>query len=464
MISSATRLPSYEELKRSVLNDVLLADPCLWVDATTHEFLWSKQREILNSVAQNRRTAVRTCHGCGKSYVAARAAVWWLDTHPVGSAFVLTTAPTAAQIKVILWKEIGQTIDSSGLQGRRNMTEFFMPTGSKEILVAMGRKPADLNPAAFQGIHYKYVLLIIDEAGGVARVPWDAASTLITNDFSKVLVIGNPDYPFTKFYEVCSPGSGWNVIKISAFDTPNFTGEPVPDILRDSLIGEVWVEEAARDWGEDSSLYTSKVLAEFPENATQGLVSRENIKLAMDCSIDPDADSSVLGVDIGAGGDQSVICYRRGGHCRIIHRDTNPDTMQTAGLIIRKAKENSVRNVVIDRQGVGAGVYDRLIEQEDSHNLTVVGVMNGEKPFGEHYNICENMRARNLWALRTMFRNNAIDIDPRDDILLDQLSRTEYKTNSRGKIQIRSKSEMGKSPDRLDALALTMTPILKATW
>jgi hypothetical protein len=36
-------------------------------------------------------------------------------------------------------------------------------------LVAYGRKPADYDPAAFQGIHARYVLVIIDEAGGVPK-------------------------------------------------------------------------------------------------------------------------------------------------------------------------------------------------------------------------------------------------------------------------------------------------------
>jgi phage terminase large subunit len=38
---------------------------------------WSKQREILESVRDHERTAVRSCHGAGKTAVASRVALWF---------------------------------------------------------------------------------------------------------------------------------------------------------------------------------------------------------------------------------------------------------------------------------------------------------------------------------------------------------------------------------------------------
>ena len=52
---------------------------------------------------------------------------------------------------------------------------------------------------------------------------------------------------------------------------------------------------------------------------------------------------------------------------------------------------------------------------------------------------------------------------PNDDILISELSSPIYKFNSAGKIKIESKEEMKKrglpSPDRADALALTMASV-----
>ena len=47
--------------------DPWLADPAGWVRDRLGEHLWSKQVEILESVRDNRRTAVHSCHGAGKS-------------------------------------------------------------------------------------------------------------------------------------------------------------------------------------------------------------------------------------------------------------------------------------------------------------------------------------------------------------------------------------------------------------
>lgn len=37
-----------------------------WVTERLGEHIWSKQREILDSIRDHRRTAVRSCHGVGK--------------------------------------------------------------------------------------------------------------------------------------------------------------------------------------------------------------------------------------------------------------------------------------------------------------------------------------------------------------------------------------------------------------
>jgi hypothetical protein len=99
----------FEFAARDVRADAGVAasrDPVGWVEGRLGEFLWRKQREIAASVRDNRRTAVKSCHNAGKSFLASRIAAWWLDTHPPGEAFVVSTAPTYKQVHAILWEEI----------------------------------------------------------------------------------------------------------------------------------------------------------------------------------------------------------------------------------------------------------------------------------------------------------------------------------------------------------------------
>jgi hypothetical protein len=116
-------------------------------------------------------------------------------------------------------------------------------------LVAYGRKPADYDPAAFQGIHARYVLVIIDEAGGVPKSIFDAVDALATNVDARVVAVGNPDDPASHFATICKPGSGWRVETISAFDTPAYTGEKVPEDLPPLLVSPEWVEERKSSLG-----------------------------------------------------------------------------------------------------------------------------------------------------------------------------------------------------------------------
>jgi hypothetical protein len=80
--------------------------------------MWSAHREIAESVVTHRRTTVQAGHGVGKSWLAARIAAFWLSVHPLGEAFVVTTAPTDEQVKAVLWRELGMVHENGGLPGK----------------------------------------------------------------------------------------------------------------------------------------------------------------------------------------------------------------------------------------------------------------------------------------------------------------------------------------------------------
>ena len=199
------------------------ADPVGWVHERLGETMWSAQRQIAESVRDNRRTTVHAAFDCGKSYTAARLALWWIDTHRPGEAFVVTTAPSYQQVRAILWREMNKAHAKGKLIGRMTQMEWWI--GGE--MVAFGRKPQDYVAEAFAGIHAANVLVVLDEAAGVPANLWDQADGLIANEASRILAIGNPLDPGSRFAEVCTPGSNWNTIGISAFDTPAFTGEEI---------------------------------------------------------------------------------------------------------------------------------------------------------------------------------------------------------------------------------------------
>jgi hypothetical protein len=51
---------------------------------------------------------VKSCHGIGKTFLASRLVLWFLDTHPMDQTVVVTTAPTSYQVRAVLWRYIRQ--------------------------------------------------------------------------------------------------------------------------------------------------------------------------------------------------------------------------------------------------------------------------------------------------------------------------------------------------------------------
>jgi hypothetical protein len=59
---------------------------------------------MAQSVVENRYSAFKASHDVSKSHTMSRLALWWIDVHPPGEAFVVTTAPTTPQVEAILWR------------------------------------------------------------------------------------------------------------------------------------------------------------------------------------------------------------------------------------------------------------------------------------------------------------------------------------------------------------------------
>lgn len=433
-------------------------NPVGFVQDKLGEYLWSKQREIMESVVHHRRTAVPSCHDSGKSFTAARVAAHFLSVWPPGDAFAVTTAPTFDQVRAILWREINRTHRKGRLPGRTNQTEWFIG----EELVAMGRKPDEYNPTAFQGIHAPRVLLVLDEACGVPRALWDAADTLIANEDSRALAIGNPDDPLSEFANVCKPGSGWNVITIDGYDTPNFTGEYVPEEVTKVLLSKTWVEEKKRKWGETSPMYKAKVRGEFSEERTDGLISVSALRAAVARKLEP-TEPNELGVDIARQGHNfSVIYHRRGPVARKHDKFQIPDLMKVVGRIVAAINETGAKTVKIDAAGMGWGPSDRLreLKHEGAFKADIIPINVGEAAATtQSTERFQNLRAELNWGMRERIQSGDIDLEDDEDTLA-QASAITYWNNSRGQICIISKEDMQKppismeSPDDWDALVL----------
>ena len=454
---------------------------------------YSKQAEMLEALVDHRRVSVVGANGSGKDWAAARAVLWWLETRPESKA--LTLGPTQRQVEEIVWQEMREAY-ASVAEGRLSGRMLKSAYRIDEQRFALGFSTD--NALNIQGFHSDQLLVVVTEAHAMPQAHMDAIKRLQPD---RLLLVGNALSRDGEFYESHHGKRGlYHGIKISAFDTPNFTGEGGG---RPGMVTPEYVEEYALDYGEDHPLYAASVLAEFPDSLDDSLVGREAVESAMerweasavvpaedDCHSERSAAESrnpsgadaageersprdvstavqaspsaplnmtngepvYIGVDVARYGfDKSAVCVRQGERVLSMRSFERMDTMRLAYEVRRTARKTGARAVFVDEGGVGGGVVDRLREL-------------GAPVYGVHFGGAAqrprrffNRRSEIFWELRMLLERRLIAI-PRDEELAGQLLGLRYDVSSSGQVRLEGKREMRKrgmpSPDKADALAL----------
>lgn len=445
-------------------------DPVAWARDRLGVHLWSKQAEIAASVVRNRRTAVRSSHGAGKTWLAAVLACWWADVHPPGQTMVISTAPSYDQVHGVLWENIRDLHRDSPLRGTVQQSDRWVDDDGR--LLGFGRRPPDHVDSAFQGYHRQYVLVIVDEAGGIPEWLWTATEALTTGVDCRVLAIGNPTDSASHFAKLRG-SQVWATDQISTFDTPNFTGEitrvpaEVAEQWRHVLPSHQWAEDALIQWGEHSSLYRVRILGEFADR-DDGLIPLSWVAQAQrrwqvwhDDGEHQPGGRRVIGVDPAwLGEDQTAIAVREADIIRSVRRWSKMDTTQTTALV--EAELEFPRSTsIVDVIGVGAGVVDQLRDRGRS-----VTAFNASKPTKRRDSTGQwrfrNQRAAAWYSCRELLDPalGATLALPPDDALEADLTTPSYGPATGGYYVIESKDDMRKrlsrSPDTADAVIMAL--------
>ncbi|MFH0911725.1 MAG: DEAD/DEAH box helicase family protein [Planctomycetota bacterium] len=443
--------PVLTNARSRALMDRFRADPLFFCERALGVRPWEKQREVLLALRDHERVAVRSGHGTGKSFIAASAALWFLYSHY--PAKVITTAPTWAQVRAILWNEIRAQHAAALLPLGGTVLEERLKLTASAFAVGLSTD----EPERFQGYHAEHLLVILDEAPGVRPEVWEASETLLTGRCSRTLAIGNPTRTSGRFYECFAPESGWKKIRISCLDSPNLDGA---SRRYPALVTRAWIDQKRADWGERSPFFQARVLGEFPEDGEGALLSRKALEAAARRPMPPcDRASLALGVDVARmGSDATVLLLRDRGGVRHIEAHHEWSTMRTAGRVAELVRRHGLDShaVFVDDTGLGAGVTDRLREAGLEVGAVVLG---GRARDEEHF---ANVRAECYWRLREALsppgEGPGLSL-PQDAALLRELGAVRYMLTAAGSIRLEEKAAIarraGGSPDRADALALT---------
>jgi phage terminase large subunit len=463
----------------------IVADPVRFAERVLGVELWSAEIEMLRSIEENRRTAIKACHGVGKSFALAIATLWWLVRWEDG--MVLTTAPTERTVKTLtIWKEIHTLAARSKIKFPEANAGSLWLRGRKEYPDNFALALTANRPENFQGGHSNHLLIIADEAPGIQSGIWDAIAGSLTGRDVRIVMAGNPTIPTGAFFDAFHhERSMWHCISMSVFDTPNIAplrleqllamdqagGGPLDEVVVPYLPSRRWVVEQYMQWwhGEEASspMWQSRVLGEFPAEASNSLFRLAWLERAGRAAKDDPARRLIAGVDVG-GGEAETVCYlcqSTAAEKRILSMAAwrKPDTLDdVARFLDPYLKTGRLQTVRVDAIGIGHNFGLYLRKKGFPVEMVNVGMPCENRPERHENNPSErfsNLKAQYYQNLADAFERGEV-AGLTDELTITQLIGVLYEIDSRGRLKIESKAEAAArgvpSPDRAEALMLAL--------
>lgn len=421
--------------------------PPTW-DPELREGVLPWQWEASKLLTTRRRLSVRSGHGVGKSAFLSWAILWFHACYfPAKGG---CTAPTATQMSDVLWAELSlwhrrlkEKAPALGEKFNWKADQFEMVEAPQESF-SVARTARPEKPEALQGLHSKHVLILVDEASGVAEAIFEAARGTLSSEDSFIILASNATRLEGLFFETHHKlRELWGTLQVNGEDCP--------------LQSQLFRDELIHQYGKDSNVYRVRVQGDFPVEETDSVIPMHLCEAAVVRDVKP-FGKVVWGVDVARfGSDRTVLMKRLQNATFQKHLSwSGMDTMQSAGKVYAEWKatlpEDRPATIFVDVIGVGGGVLDRLLEL----NLPAVGVNVAESASIE--DTYSRLRDELWFRARKWLEKKECKLF-RDDALTAELSMPKYSFTSTGKIKVESKDEMKKryprSPDIADAFCLT---------
>lgn len=211
------------------------------------------------------------------------------------------------------------------------------------------------------------------------------------------------------------------------------------------------------EWLFDQEYPATPALA-FRSSTGNPLLSPNAVAAAVNSLFRERSGPLIIGCDPAGDGanesDRTAIVFRQGRTVFRVEYHEKMNTMQVAGLLVSYYNEFRPDAIIIDKNGLGAGIFDRLVEQ----NVPGVIGINNASADPVNRDLFENVRAGMWWRMKDWFEDAPVRI-PNNPALIADLTAPQPKQSSNGRKLLEKKEDMKtrgiRSPDGGDALALT---------
>lgn len=427
------------------------------------EGLTAYQQEIIGDLPGQKREAVRGPHGLGKSSIAAVVILWFALTRDAAGVDwkIATTAGSWHQLTRYLWPEIHKwagRLRWNKVRDGRPFNRSELQNLNLRLSHGAAFAGASANAALIEGAHADELLFVFDEGKAIPAATFDACEGAFSTGVAYALVLSTPGPPAGRFYDICKRKPGYEDW------TPRHV--TLDEAMASGRINPAWAEQRLKQWGVESAIYVNRVLGEFHAGDEDSAIPLAWAEAAVERWHEWDLAGRIrtdveyprtAGVDVARfGGDRTVIAIRNGPVLVELRRSSKEDTMRTTGRVKGVLDADPARTAIVDVVGIGAGVVDRLREQDANVRAyngaagTKLRDSSGEFGF-------TNVRSAAYWGMREQLDPSAgSDLClPDDDQLLGDLTAPQWRITSAGKIAVETKEDvverLGRSPDDGDA-------------
>lgn len=402
--------------------------------------------------AARRWLTTRSGHGIGKTSCMAVIAIHFLWCLP--GAQIGMTANTEQQVEDIFMKEfyVWKSKCPAFIKNGLLQTADHIRMGLSEDWFLRAQVARSEKPEALAGLHGEFVLILVDEASGVADRVFEVMKGALTGENFIVCYFGNPTRNEGEFFESHKGGSSYTKLHFSSRNSP--------------IVKEGYIQKMEEDYpgtgSEPSDEVKIRVVGEFAgvsEMDDKGWIPLfANVPILFEPERGQIIHAPIIGVDpAGQGKDRSVVDVRDNIYLKEVLNEKTSQEKDLARKIetIRDAYGSTSNDIGIDAFGIGAKVVANI----NTKMGETVNALLTDKPREGTEDKFVSFRDELAWKFRSWIVQGGIIITNNREAWMKEVSKIKYKRMALGKIHLMSKVEFKKehgfSPDRFDAAIYT---------
>lgn len=384
----------------------------------------------------------------GKSWAAA---LFHLYEAQRKKCFILCLREVQKSIKNSSYKLLSNLIRNNNMGGFEITKEAIYHRGTGSEFIFLGLRDTDPEKIkSAEGLTHVWA----EEAQSLSKFSLETLEpTIIRNSGCMLTFTFNrfkADDPVWKKY-CANPTDDTLIVKINYNHNPYVVGSEDGSIPPNMQILKAVEKMKAQDFSEYLHVWEGEPYQSTDDQLFNAMKLYECRGRPMNTT----GASLVIGVDIGVKVDKTCFAFREGRKILKVDSHRFNSTMEVVNYIVSLIHEWRPVKVVLDIGGEGLGVYDRL--NELGYGQTVAGIN-----FGASANNpmkYKNKRAEMYYTIKNEIEEDAGLSLPDDDELFDDLMAQRLKHTPNYILQLidkeQIKKDLGRSPDKADALALT---------